>query len=754
MRKRWIAWIIRHAKWVIVVWLVVLIISVSVAPRLPRTLSAGGFSNPRSESAVASQIMARDFPAQNPNTLLIVIANVQTQVTTSSVREVIDHLAGRLRRQSWVQHVTTAYQPPNPVMIGDHGHATYLIVRLATTHSTVAQNLVPQLTRLVAHSLPPFDRFWVTGGPALNAALNTATQHDVTAAERIAFPLLIVVLLWVTRSVMATLIPLGVAGFVLPTSMALAYVVARHLTLNILLTNAISMIGLGVVVDYALFIVSRYRQELDNVVPAVAIQRAMTSAGRAVFFSGVTVLVSLAALFLAHLMIFTSIAVGGVLVVAVAVAAAWSLLPAGLVLIGTQIRRGTLPGASWPQAMTRWRRWVNRIVRHPWAFLVPGILGLGVLAVPVASLRMQVPVASARALPSHSPARQGLSFLTAHFATRDLFPIDIVITSPRSLTTPQALQPIVQLTAHVMAEPGVTAVIGPTTWARGWSAAQYAVADQRWHTLPPAMQDAVTQTVAVTHGARDALIRVVPRAGPNAVATHVLVARLRHSMPRWVAGTGLSAWIGGQTATGYDFDQSVQHRLPWIILAVFGVSLVILTWTFRSWILPLQALLFNGLVTLASLGGLTAVFQWGWGTGQGTGSLNSVTPVVLFAVLFGLSMDYEVFIVSRIREYRLTGLSTTHSIRQGVAETARLVTGAAAIMIAVFGAFATVPVGVVRQLGFALALAIALDALIVRPVILPAAMRLFGEFNWWNGRRLSQSLSTPGIDMSVEEESP
>ncbi|AEJ40369.1 RND superfamily drug exporter [Sulfobacillus acidophilus TPY] len=754
MLKKWIEWVTGHPRWVVGLWVGVLLLSLLWAPRLPGVLSAGGFSNPRSPSAVAARVMARDFPQQNPNTLLVVVANSRDTVWSPAVRRPVEHLAARVRRQPWVQSVTTPYHPLNPVMMGDQGHAALVIVRLATTHSTVAQNLVPRLTRLVAEGLPASDQFWVTGGPALNAALNTATQQDVTAAERIAVPLLVIVLLWVTRSLVATAIPLLVAGFVLPTTMALAYAVARYHTLNILLTNAISMIGLGVVVDYALFIVSRYRQELESAIPVVAVERAMASAGRAVFFSGLTVMVSLAALFLARLMIFTSIAVGGVLVVAVAVTAAWTLLPAGLVLLGPRIRRGTLPGAAPTVARTRWRRWVDRVIAHPLAFLVPGLLGLAVLAVPVATVRMQVPVASARSLPAQSPARQGLSFLTQHFHAPDLFPVDIVVASPTPLTTPQALQPIATLTARLQAVPGVAEVIGPTMWAPQWSTAQYAAAIRDWRTLPAALQNAVTDTVAVAHGGRTALIMVVPRTGPNSVAAHTLVARLRQAIPRWTAGTGITAWIGGQTATGYDFDRSVQHRLPGIILAVFGVSLVILAWTFRSLGLPLQALVFNALVTLASLGGLVAVFQWGWGTGHAAGSINSVTPVVLFAVLFGLSMDYEVFIVSRIREYRQAGLSTAHSIREGVAETARLVTGAAAIMIAVFVAFATVPVGVVRQLGFALALAIALDAVVVRTVIVPAAMRVLGEFNWWPLARRLPSPRVPAPTLSWKEESP
>jgi RND superfamily putative drug exporter len=754
MLKKWIEWVTGHPRRVVGFWVGVLLLSLLWATRLPATLSAGGFSNPRSASALAARVMARDFPQQNPNTLLVVVTNSRESVMSSAVRRPVEHLAARLRRQPWVQSVTIPYHPLNPVMMGDRGHAALVMVRLATTHSTVAQNLVPRLTRLVSAGLPTPDRFWVTGGPALNAALNTATQHDVTAAERIAVPLLVIVLLWVTRSVVATLVPLAVAGFVLPTTMALAYAVARHHVLNILLTNAISMIGLGVVVDYALFIVSRYRQELEHAVPPAAVQRAMASAGRAVFFSGLTVLVSLAALFLARLMIFTSIAVGGVLVVAVAVTAAWTLLPAGLVLLGSRMRRGTLPGAAPAVSVGRWRRWIDRPVAHPWAFLVPGLLVLGVLTVPVASVRMQVPVASARALPPQSSARQGLSFLTQHFRAPDLFPIDIVVVSATPLTTPQAVQPIATLTGHLRAVPGVAQVIGPTTWAPRWSTAQYAAAIRAWRTLPASMQNAVTGTVAVTHRARTALVMVVPRTGPNSLAAHALVARLRQDIPHWTAGTTVKTWIGGQTATGYDFDQSVRHRLPGIVLAVFAVSFVILAWTFRSVLLPLQALLFNGLVTLAGLGGLVAFFQWGWGTGHAAGSINSVTPVVLFAVLFGLSMDYEVFIVSRIREYRQAGLSTAQSIREGVAETARLVTGAAAIMIAVFVAFATVPVGVVSQLGFALALAIALDAVVVRTVVLPSAMRLLGELNWWPLARMLPSPRMPAPTVSWEEESP
>lgn len=726
-------WVTSHPKMVLSFWALMILTSLVFAMRLPHVLSTGGFNNPRSPSTYAQHVIARDFPQASPNTVVIVMQSRQYAVTSGPFHQAITRIATRLHADPAVAGVTTYDQTHVASLIGDHHHATFVMVRLATTSGNVAQTMVPGIRRVVLHAMPPTIRAWVTGGPALNQSLNTATLHGVAHAEDLAFPLLIGVLLLVLGTIVATALPLIIAITVLPITMAMAYVIVQFYSLNILMTDVISMIGLGVIVDYAVFIIHRYRKERPKHDTTEAIVLALATSGRSVFFSGVTVIVSLLSLLLGRLMILSSIAIGGALVVFVAVLASWSLLPALLMILGPRIEWGRLPWYRRKTTAVR-TRWVQRIMRYPLRFLIPVVAVLGVLALPVASLHMQVPVASARALPAQSSARQGLDLLKSTFPAAHLFPIDIVVQSAHSpITSPANLATLAQITRVVQHLSGVSSATSAVTWHSGWTSRQYYAVYHHWMTLPATQRSMISQWINPSRSTSTALIVVQPVSGPNSLATHQLIPRIQHALQ---GIHSLRIVMGGQTAVGYGFDQAIQKSFPLMIGVVLGVTALILMGTFRSIVLPIKALIMNAMVTLASMGVLVAVFQWGvGGLTPAHATLNSVTPVVVFAVLFGLSMDYEVFIVNHIREQHHAGSNTEESIIQGVSETSRLVTGAAAIMIAVFVAFATVPIGVVKQLGIGLATAIFLDAVIVRTTLLPAVMRVLGSRSWWGSSR-------------------
>lgn len=728
-------WVTGHPYHIVAMWGGIVLLSLMFALRLPGALSTGGFNNPRSASAQAQRVLTRDFPQASPNTLVLIVQRSDETVSSPTFKNTVIRLAARLRDQSSVAAVTTYYATHAAVQVGDHGHATFIAVRLATASGNKAQNMVPGIQQAVQESMGSGFQWWITGGPALNQALNTATLHGVSHAERIAFPVLFLVLLLVLGTLVSAVIPLVLAVAVLPVAMAISYGIAIHAPLNVLLTDVISMIGLGVIVDYAVFIISRYRRERATYGTVVAVQRALATSGRAVFFSGLAVMVSLLALLLGRLMILTSIAIGGALVVLLAVVASWTLLPALLVLIGPRIERGRLPWHRKTTGTTNWTRWVTRIIRRPTRFLIPVMVILGVLIAPITRLHMQVPVASAHALPVGSSARQGLTVLERQFPKLALFPIDIVVQSHGApMTSSQNLYRLTEIGRLVGRLPTASGVTSAVNWHPGWTVAQYYEAYQHWNTLSAIQRHALSQWFTPSHP-HVALIEVPTTRSANSPATHRLVQRIRRVLQQLPGMQGLTTRVGGQTAVGYDFDQAVHQRFPLMVVVVFVISGLILAWTFRSIVLPLKALVLNALVTLASLGVLVAIFQQGaFGFVQAHHTLNSVTPVVLFAVLFGLSMDYEVFIVSHIREHHDTGAPTETSIIHGISETSRLVTGAAAIMIAVFVAFATVPIGVVQQLGIGLATAIFLDAVIVRTTLVPAVMRLLGESNWWGSR--------------------
>lgn len=732
MRKI-IGWVTSHPKSVISIWIIIVGSMASFALKLPSVLSEGGFSSPNSQSAYAQQIISDHFPQLSPQSLIVVLRDKKALFTTPVNQIFVSDLTQRLKVSPGVANVESTATSSASVFSGDGGHATFLNVRLTTRNDSTAQNLVSQITTVVKKGLPAGDQAFVTGGPALGQGLNVATQQDVTSAERIAFPLLIVVLLFVLRSVMASMLPLVIAGFVLPVTMGLSYFISRGHQLNILLTNAISMIGLGVIIDYCVFIISRYRTELMSYAPGQAVHRSLYSAGRAVFYSGMTVIVSLTALFLPTLTIFTSIALGGVLVVIVSVIAAWTLLPALLVLLGPRINAlkiGRRPNLT--KGNLGWYRWTTRLMKQPVGYFFSGVVLLAILAIPVMGLKMQVPVASASQLPASASSRQGLDFLTKHFAVGNLFPVQVVLSASGTFDTVSNLATIASATNNLSRLPDVKTISGPTSWAPNMSLAGYLGLYHDPSTLNPGEMGAISRWVYQSKDRWYAIITITPGTSANDARTHALIGAVRNQLSNSLTGTQMTSWVGGQNATGYDFDASVIGRFPEIIAAVFLITALVLAWTFRSLVIPLQAIVLNALVTLASLGVLVAIFQMGFGNiVANPAPINSVTPVIVFAVLFGLSMDYEVFIVSRIRERYDNGDTLTESIALGVSDTARLVTGAAAIMIAVFVAFALTPLGVVQQLGIALATAIFLDALVVRTILVPTIMRIFGSTNWW-----------------------
>jgi RND superfamily putative drug exporter len=303
------------------------------------------------------------------------------------------------------------------------------------------------------------------------------------------------------------------------------------------------------------------------------------------------------------------------------------------------------------------------------------------------------------------------------------------------------------VTRLLTAEPDVARVRSLSNWNPAWSSAQNVTAAANITHLPSAARVLVSNLVNLDGDSRVARILVEPRSGPDSDATSHLVQRVRADL-RTVLPVGYRALVGGQTAEGLDFDQRVKDSALNVILAVFGVTFIVLLITFRSIFLPVKAIILNSLVASASLGALVGVFQHGWVLHWAArNAINSVTPLLLFAVLFGLSMDYEVFILSRIQEVHDRTRNNAESVLEGLTQTAPMVTGAAAIMVAVFGSFALVQLEVVKELGFGLAVAILLDATVVRTILVPVTMKLFGEWNWWlPGSRSSQRPVHPALE--------
>ncbi len=528
-------------------------------------------------------------------------------------------------------------------------------------------------------------------GPTQVAAAGWRFQQGgVPASEGVGLLAAAVILLLAFGSVVAMGLPLvtAIAGVVV--GLAGVQLWAAVVQTPSFTVQVASMIGLGVGIDYALFIVTRYREALrehGEVEPAVV--TAMETAGHAVVFAGVTVMISLLGMLLMGMSFLNGLAFGSASAVLVAVLAAITLLPALLGFVGRHLDRLSVHRRAHRTGETGWHRWSRFVQRHAAAGVLAGVLVLGALAVPAFAMRLAS--ADAGSDPQGSTTRIAYDRLADGFGPGLNGPLLVVVDDSAS------------------------------------PAAADGLAD-RLSTLPGVAEMAGVQT---SPGGAVSLITLIPSTGPQDAATADLVHRVRGE----IRSTGIDAHVGGQTASDVDFSDLMSSRLPVFIGAVLLLSFLLLMFVFRSVLVALKAVLLNLLSIGAAYGVLVAVFQWGWlgrlfGVEQGA-PIEPWAPMMLFAIVFGLSMDYEVFLLSSVKERVDAGEPNSRAVVEGLASTARVITAAAAIMVCVFGSFVVGDLRAIKLIGLGLAVAVFLDATVVRMLLVPATMELLGERNWW-----------------------
>jgi uncharacterized membrane protein YdfJ with MMPL/SSD domain len=549
---------------------------------------------------------------------------------------------------------------------------------------------------------------YVVGQSALWAGMQELQQEDLAKAEAAGFPAILIVLLVVFGSLLAALLPVGLGVAAVLVTGAVVYFLALATTMSVFVTNVASMLGIGVAVDYSLFLLSRYREEVHSGRDrAQALDVAMRTSGATVVFSGVTVLISMAGLFLLNSTVMRSLAIGAMVVVAIAVLGAVTLLPALIALMG---RRADEPGRvrSVTGALVRskgdfWERWTARVMRRPWLSASLSAAILLILAIPALSL--DYGNGALRMFPPDHETRRG-----AELAAQ--------------VTGPGAASPVL--------------VVAPTQEADGYF--------QRLSGTPGVAE---VQGPQPSEDGDAVLMRVVLDTDPESPEALALVDRLREEAPPGVD-------IGGATAQAKDLNDLISGGIWKVFLFVMVCSYLVLLVVLRSVLLPLKAVLMNLLSVAAAYGVVVAVFQYGWLDGitgyDSLGYINTVTPPLLLAIVFGLSMDYEVFLLSRIRERYLATGDNRRAVAEGLQASAKVITSAALIMVVVFGTFALTGVPQIKEIGVGLAVAIALDATLVRLVLVPAAMELMGDWNWWLPKRLDRIL--PHADFETDEREP
>jgi len=587
----------------------------------------------------------------------------------------------------------------------DH-HSALLLVELGG-------DVEPVVERVVAADGQDGFRALIVGEESIDADFSDAADEDLARGEQFGLALALIVLVAVFGGVVAAVVPIAVAVAGIVVALAVVAGIGQAFVLNFVVVNVLVMMGLAVGIDYSLFVVSRFREERRagrGLEDAVAVAGA--TASRAVLFSGATVVLALVGMFLVPHTVFRSIAVGAIAVVLVSVLAALTLLPAALAVLGDRIERLRVPVLGRRAGGGVWSRVAGVALRRPAASLAAGVVVLIALAAPYASI--ETGTAGVGTLPESFQTRTAYEAIEHAFGPQGTAAAEVVVQGER---TPEL---------------------------------RAAVAGLRETLARDAHYGETSVDVAADRGVTRITVPVdADAAGPEAM-TAVKELRERY-VPRAFAGLDAEALVGGASADELDFAAIARDRQPIVFAFVLGLSFLVLVAAFRSIAIPLTAIATNLLSVGAAYGMLVLVFQHGVGADllgfEAADTVESWLPLFLFTILFGLSMDYHVFLLSRIRERWLATGDTRASIAFGVGTTARLITGAALIMVAVFAGFASGQLVMFQQMGFGLGAAVLIDATLVRSVIVPSAMALLGRWNWWvPGRPRRAAALEPGAD--------
>ena len=730
--------LVTRYRWFIVgFWFIAVVVALPFAPQASNVLQAGGFASPDAQSEQALALLANKLHL-NVNIVQVIFTSQRyTAYDPQFVQEAQQSLAS-VQRMPEVASIISFVD--NPRQISLDRHAAYVNIVLNTDPNS-SPKLLPELQRRLH---PAADlQTSIGGGPVFYQDIQTVSENDLRRAEELAFPFAVIALLLVFRSIVAAILPALVGGGAVLVSLALIFGLGHITELSIFVLNITTLFGLGLGVDYSLFMVSRFREELargGSVEEAVAMT--VATAGRAVTFSGFTVSIGLAGLIFFHINMLHSVGLGGVLVVLMAVFAALTLLPAALAIIGTRInafpvrfpklrKQTAIAGASVGAALTEahhgfWYRLSHLVMRYPVRIFIPVLLLLIALGSPFLGVRFSAPDASI--LPASVPSRAAFDLLNSRFNVQDTTPILIALQTSGDVLTPGNIQNLYHYVQRIEADPRVARVDSIVSADPRFTLAQY----EALYAHPQLVSDPyLASFLKVSVAGNTTMIQVISKYDALDQRSLQLVQTIRNTAP----GNGMKALVDGETAANIDYVQSLYSDFPIAALIVAVTTYIVLLFFFRSVFLPLKAIVMNTLSILASYGMLVVIFQDGFLhqflNFTPLGFVEASSPILLFCALFGLSMDYEVFLLSRVQEAFWQTGDNTQAVALGLQRSGGIITSAAVIVVVVSASFATADMILVKALGLGMALAVALDATLVRGLLVPATMRLLGNWNWW-----------------------
>jgi RND superfamily putative drug exporter len=689
-----------------------------------------------SQAETVRQELADRFRSPFVDQVVLVVQGL-TPASSAEGGQALETLVKGLRDQSYVSGVVSYLDARDPIFVC-RGGGTFVIVGLMSADGPV-ETLVPKLHQL-ASSLEnqlrgsyPAVKLELTGEIPLNFDIRKASADDVRRGESLVIPATLALLLVAFGSLIAALIPLAVGQLAIAVTLAITGFLAQRWHLSILVQNLATMLGLGLGIDYALLMVSRFREAISagNDGPAASVIAAR-QAGRTLLISASTVAIGFLALLTVPISEIRSIGIAGFLVAGMSVLLTNTLVPALLGLLGPRIDLGRLPFTPKLDARRaectgkRWRQWGKMIVAHPWLALLVAGAPLLLLAWQIRHLDTSMPRGDW--LPQSAESVRALHALKQMDREGVVEALRIIIELPTDsiAQTDAGWDVLDRVSKRLASDPRSSRVISITT-----------IAESNRSSLRDLSRE--TRRTFLSGDGKAALLEVIPASSVSIRDQVNWVRELRKTGALALTGVpGATLLVGGIPALNADYETIIRDRFPSVMGLIVGGTLLALLCGFRSVFVALKAIALNLFSVAASFGALVFVFQSGHGSSflgvpEGTGSVFPLVPIVAFAIVFGLSMDYEVFLVARVLEARRSGLSETDAIPEGLARTAGLITSAAAIMIVVFAAFTFGSFLVVKMIGFTLAVAVLIDATLVRIVIGPALLRLAGDWNWWPG---------------------
>jgi uncharacterized membrane protein YdfJ with MMPL/SSD domain len=718
----------RRRRWVVGTWALIVLLALPFAAKQTEHLTGGGFDVPGSQSLAVSEALQRDFGLQADGIAVLLkaepdagaaerdaaVARVRREVAGVEAMTLTPTVARQARQQ--LRRSDVAMLPLRSQQSSDE---------LIDSATTLRGDLDPGTA---AAAVTPY----LVGQPTIWAGMQEISKEDLAKAESSGFPIVALILLVVFGSLAAAALPLTLGFVSVLVTGALIYFISLQMTTSVFVTNMASMIGIGVAVDYSLFILARYREErAQGLGKRDSRAQALSTSGLAVTFSGLAVIISLAGLWMVDNQALRSMALGAMTVVAVSILTATTLLPALIAMLGDRVLPGGIVGRverflqrrfyrrRTPTQRARapfWQRWTERVMARPWLAVVGSSAVLLFLASPILSLETGTEALSQ--FPKDSDVRVGNELASTELGG-GTDPLQIVAEFGDGAPTAADRAAVAGFVRTLEDTSGVASVARPA-FAGG-----------------------------------SALVQVTPSAPSESDAARALVDRLRDSVvPASPLAAAATVDVGGETARSHDVRNQISGSIWKIVLFVLALSFLVLMVMLRSLLLPLKAVLMNLLSIGAAFGVLVAIFQWGWFDGllgfESQGALDTINVPLIFAVVFGLSMDYEVFLMSRIRERYMRHGDNDRAVAEGLASSARTISSAALIMTAVFAVFVLTGVPSIKELGLGCAVAIALDATLVRLILVPAAMKLMGSWNWWMPAWLDRALP----DLSFEGGEP